>query len=127
MVKSGAWRNFSAPGSGRDFTIASSMGAVHFCAHLTFGLSTFFLGAALGNSVGFALHIALALMVASAIGFYNGEWATASKKATSWIWASIAVLVVAVVILAFGTYVQSQHGPSGGTESPAVEAETSES
>ena len=27
MVKSGAWRNFSAPGSGRDFTIASSMGA----------------------------------------------------------------------------------------------------
>ena len=97
------------------------------CAHLTFGLSTFFLGAALGNSVRFALHIALALMVASAIGFYSGEWAMASKKATSWIWTSIAVLVVAVVILAFGTYVQSQYEPSSGTDSPAVEAETSAS
>ena len=127
MIQSGAWRNFSAPGSGRDFTVASSMGAVHFCAHLTFGLSTFFLGAALGDSVGFALHIALALLVAAGIGFYNGEWATASKKATSWIGASIVVLILAVVVLAYGTFVQSQQESGSGPESPAVEAETSES
>lgn len=81
----------------------------------------------MGNSVGFALHIALALLVAAAIGFYNGEWAMASKKATSWIWCSIAVLVIAVVTLTFGMYVQSQHEPRSGTESPAVKAETSES
>ena len=124
MLKSGAWRNYTAEGSGRDAFIASSMGVVHFGAHLTFGLSTFFLGAALGNSVGFALHIALALVVAAAIGFYNGEWAQASARAVGWIRASIAVLIAAVVILAYGIYIQEKYeqGQRSDADNPTVVA-----
>ena len=130
MIRSGDWKRYGSQGSGRDFMIASSMGVVHFCAHLTFGMSTYFLGAALGNSVGFALHIALALLVAAGIGFYNREWAGASKKAISWIGASIIVLIIAVGVLAYGTYVQetivqSASETSASEEVPSEEAQAS--
>ena len=49
------------------------------------------------------------------------------EKATGWIGASIVVLILAVVVLAYGTYKQSQHESGSGTDSPAIEAETSES
>ena len=124
MLKSGAWRNYTSAGSGRDFVVAASMGVVHFCAHLTFGLSTFYLGDALGNSVGFALHIALALIVAATIGFYNQEWADASKKATTWILASIAILICAVAILAYGTFVQKKYEEGQVDPSPAGTTQT---
>ena len=38
MLRNGAWRNYFAPGSGRDFCISSSMGLVHFMAQIPYGV-----------------------------------------------------------------------------------------
>jgi len=109
MMTSGDWRNYVAQGSRRDFFVAATMGVVHLGAHLSFGLSTYYLGDALGNSVGFALHIALALLVAAGIGFFNGEWTGVSPSAKNWLHGSILILVIAVAVLSYGTYVQFEH------------------
>jgi len=100
MIKSGAWRNYFAKGSGRDFVIASSMGGVHFLAQIPYGVGAFYLGA-LGTTVGWGANIGMALVVAAWIGFLTGEWKGASKMSTRTILAGIGVLLIAMVILAY--------------------------
>ena len=100
MLKNGTWRNFFAPGSSRDLAISASMGFVHFLAQIPYGIGAFYLGT-LGTTVGWGVNIGLALIVATSLGFFTGEWKGASKSATRTLCAGIAVLIVAFGILAY--------------------------
>lgn len=100
MLRNGAWRNYFSPGSGRDLLISSAMGAVHFLAQIPYGIGAFYLGK-LGTTVGWGVNIGMALIVASAIGFALGEWKGVSRRATNTLILGIAILVIAIVILAY--------------------------
>lgn len=67
--------------------------------------------------VGFALHIVLALLVATGIGFFNGEWLVVSQSARNWLFGSIELLILAVGILSYATHMQCKEeaGPTVST------------
>jgi hypothetical protein len=105
MIRNGAWRNYFVPGSLRDFLIASSMGGVHFLAQIPYGIGAYYLDrvgkAQLGTTVGWGVNIGMALIVAATIGFATGEWTGIRPRTTNLLRAGIAVLLAAIVILAY--------------------------
>ena len=105
MLRSGAWRNYFAPGTMRDLVIACSMGAVHFLAQIPYGVGAYYLDKAgkaeLGTTVGWGVNIGMALIVATSIGFATGEWTGVSRKAVNYLLAGIAVLLTAIGVLAY--------------------------
>jgi len=106
MIKNGNWRNYFAVGSLRDCLIACSMGGVHFLAPIPYGIGAYYLNLAgqadLGTTIGWGINIGLALVVAAAIGFMTGEWKNASGRSRSSIFISIVVILLAIVVLAYG-------------------------
>jgi L-rhamnose-H+ transport protein len=99
-LRNGTWRNFFAKGSLQDFLISSSMGAVHFLAQIPYGIGAFYLGR-LGTTVGWGANIGMALIVASGLGFLNGEWKAVSKEAVRMLYCAIAILIAAITVLAY--------------------------
>ena len=100
MLLSGTWRNYFAPGTGRDFAISSSMGFVHFLAQIPYGIGAYYLGR-LGTTVGWGMNIGMALIVAATIGLLTGEWKGASRQASSTLYLAIAILIAAIGVLAY--------------------------
>jgi hypothetical protein len=100
MLKNGTWRNFLAPGSARDFAISASMGLVHFFAQIPYGIGAYYLGT-LGTTVGWGINIGMALIVATSLGFFTGEWKGAHKSAREILYSGIVVLIVSFGILAY--------------------------
>jgi len=101
LLKKGTWRNYFKAGSGRDFAFALIAGTCHFLAQIPYGMGAYFLGR-LGTSVGWVFNIALSLLVANAIGFVTKEWKGAPSVALKTLFAGLAVLVVAMIVLAHG-------------------------
>ncbi|MCC6492762.1 MAG: hypothetical protein IT424_07060 [Pirellulales bacterium] len=105
MIRNGAWRNYFAPGTGRDLLIACSMGAVHVLAQIPYGIGAYYLDRAgkaeLGTTVGWGVNIGMALIVASAIGFATGEWRGVSARAANTLRLGILVLLGAIGLLAY--------------------------
>jgi L-rhamnose-H+ transport protein len=110
MIRNGAWRNYFAPGTLRDFLIASTMGVVHFLAQIPYGIGAYYLDKAgradLGTTLGWGANIGMALIVAASIGFATGEWAGVSRWAVRSLQAGIAVLILAIGILAYANSLQ---------------------
>jgi L-rhamnose-H+ transport protein len=100
MLIRGTWRNYSAKGSWRDFTISSTMGGVHFLAQIPYGIGAFYLGH-LGTSAGWGVNIGMALIVATALGFMTGEWKGTHPKTFRTLLAGIVILLLAMGILAY--------------------------
>jgi len=81
--------------------IALVMAALHDAAVALFGLGAGKLGT-LGVSVGYTVFMAFAIIVGNFNGFWTGEWKNAGKKAKTWIYIGIAILVVAVCLIGIG-------------------------
>ena len=106
----GAQTEFSATAyiGERERSIATmrSLGAtgprimVHFLAQIPYGIGAYYLGK-LGTTVGWGLNIGMALMVATALGFLQGEWTGASRRALRTLQAAIAILIAAIAVLAY--------------------------
>lgn len=111
MIRNGAWRNYVAPGTLRDFLIASGMGAVHFLAQIPYGVGAYYLDKAgradLGTTVGWGANIGMALIVAASIGFATGEWTGISRRSVRLLQGGIVVLICAIGVLAYANSLQS--------------------
>jgi hypothetical protein len=105
MIRNGDWRNYFAPGTGRDLLLASSMGVVHFIAQIPYGIGAYYLDKAgradLGTTVGWGVNIGMALIVAASIGFATGEWTDISPRAVRMLRGAILILVAAIGVLAY--------------------------
>jgi L-rhamnose-H+ transport protein len=102
MVRNRTWQNFSKAGTGLDFTRAVGLGALSFLAQWLYGMGASALGL-LGTSVGYAVFLALSIVVALLFGFMIGEWKQASKRSLRVLYLGVGILVAAVVILAYGS------------------------
>ena len=101
QLRRGTWRKNFGEGSLHDLGLAAWMGILWFLAMIPYGMGAYYLGK-LGTSVGWAISIAASLIVANALGFITGEWRTASSRSRSVLFAGLAVLIVAMVLLAKG-------------------------
>lgn len=119
QLKRGTWRNNFGPGATRDFGLAVWMGVLWFLAMIPYGMGAYYLGR-LGTSVGWAVSIAASLIVANTLGFFTGEWKTASSKSKNVLYAALAVLIFAMVLLAKGNSMATES--SNGSASSVSQA-----
>lgn len=84
-----------------DVWFSGLMGVVWMGAVAIYGMSAAYLGA-LGTSVGWALFQIFMIMTANVSGVVTGEWTSAGKKARALLWAGLALLAVATVIISLG-------------------------
>jgi L-rhamnose-H+ transport protein len=101
QLRRGTWRKNFGEGSLHDLGLAAWMGILWFLAMIPYGMGAYYLGK-LGTSVGWAVSIAASLIVANALGFFTGEWRSASSKSRNVLFAGLAVLIMAIVLLAKG-------------------------
>jgi len=101
QIRRGTWRNNFGTGALHDFGLAIWMGVLWFLAMIPYGMGAYYLGR-LGTSVGWAVSIAASLIVANTLGFFTGEWKTASSRSRNVLFAALAVLIAAMVLLAKG-------------------------
>ncbi len=89
---------FAKPGSARLYSLSALMA-------LLWGGSVFVYGAAaprlgtLGTAIGWPLSLATGLVLANVIGLALGEWRQAPRKAKGWMYSSIVLLLVAIIVL----------------------------
>jgi L-rhamnose-H+ transport protein len=105
LLTKGTWKHFFGPGARRDFGLAVMMGALHFLAQIPYGMGTWYLGT-LGTTIGWVINIASSLIVANLLGFLTGEWRKAPRVAIHTLYAGLAILVIAGIILAYGNSLQ---------------------
>jgi L-rhamnose-H+ transport protein len=89
----GAWRP--------DVWFGCLMGVFWMGAFAIYGVSSVYLGA-LGTSVGWALFQIFMIITANLSGVLTGEWKSASSAARRGLWAGLALLTLATVVIAAG-------------------------
>lgn len=101
MLKTGSWRNYSGAGAGRDAALSFGMGVFHFSSQVAYGAGAYYVGR-LGTTVGFAVMISASIIIANLFGFVTGEWKTAVRSSIRVLHLGLMVLIIAVLILAYG-------------------------
>lgn len=97
-AKSGTLRTLTERGALKRSGILFGVSIVWFAALLMYGLASDMLGS-LGDTAGWILFNALALIISSVWGLAMGEW-KGSNKARRWLFAGNAALVAAWVFIA---------------------------
>ncbi len=88
-------------GSGRDAVLALILGLQFILAVVLMGQGMRLLGVA-GAAVGFGIQQTLQLLGNQGVGFVSGEWRGIGGRPLRQMIAAVLVLVIAVVVLAFG-------------------------
>lgn len=98
FLKSGNFAKFTAPGSLRLYSLSTLMALLWGGSIFVYGAAVPRLGS-LGTAIGWPLSLATGLLLANAIGIALGEWRQAPRRAQSWMYSGIAILLLAIVIL----------------------------
>ncbi len=101
MLRKGTWKNFAGAGAGWDAVLAVLMGSLHFTSQFTYGMGAYYVGR-LGTTVGFAVMMSASIILANLFGFVSGEWKTAVTSSIRTLFLGLGVLIVSVLILAYG-------------------------
>ncbi|HEX3662903.1 MAG TPA: L-rhamnose/proton symporter RhaT [Acidobacteriaceae bacterium] len=89
---------FTQPGKLRFYGLASLMALLWGGSIFVYGAAAPRLGS-LGTSIGWPLSLAVGLLLANFIGMALGEWRRAPQRARTFMYAGIAVLIAAIVLL----------------------------
>jgi L-rhamnose-H+ transport protein len=98
LSKNGTWGLFRES-SMHDSSLALLMGILWMGAFATYGVASVYLGR-LGTSVGWGLFQIFMIITANSGGLLVGEWRDASASARGKLYAGLALLVAATVLLA---------------------------
>jgi L-rhamnose-H+ transport protein len=101
--KNGSMKKFAQPGGLRLYGLSAVMALLWGGSIFVYGASAPLLGS-LGTSIGWPLSLAVGLLLANVIGIGLGEWRQAPARAKSWMYAGIAVLLAAVILLSRAGY-----------------------
>jgi L-rhamnose-H+ transport protein len=89
---------FAQSGSMRLYGLATLMALLWGGSIFVYGAAAPRLGS-LGTSIGWPLSLAVGLLLANVIGMGLGEWSRAPRRARSFMYGGIAVLIAAIVLL----------------------------
>lgn len=109
LFKHNTWGNFLNEGSLWNLNLATLMAVGHFACLFFYGVGAWKLGT-LGTSVGFAIFQSGSLLVGNGLGFLTGEWSGASRSSRNWFFAGLTVLILGIVVVAFGNALISNSG-----------------
>jgi len=98
MMKNKSAAKFIQPGSLRLYSFGLLMALLWGGSIFVYGAAALRLGA-MGVSIGWPVSLATGLLVANAVGLLLGEWRGAPRTALRWMFAGIAILVIAIVVL----------------------------
>ena len=87
--------------NGRDVILSVSYGLLFFIPSVLLGKGMILLGV-LGASVGWGITQGSIILGGQLLGFASGEWRGVTGKPRKYIYIAIAVLILSMVILAFG-------------------------
>lgn len=97
IAREGSWAKFMQyPG---QIFLSALIGIQFFAGVLLMGQGMLALGV-LGASVGFGMSQGMQIVGGQILGFLSGEWHGAPPKARQWIFAALALLLAAAVVLA---------------------------
>lgn len=98
------WSLFVQKGSGRDALMGTSMGVLALIAFVVYGIGATLIGK-YGTSLGFALFMALTILISNLFGLLTGEWRGTSKRTKAVLAGSVAVVLISIVVLSMaGTF-----------------------
>jgi L-rhamnose-H+ transport protein len=96
--KNGSWRNYAIANSAPLYGLTIAMGMLWGGSIFVYGFAAPNLGK-LGPAIGWPLKLIVGLAVANVCGFLSGEWKLARSGDRRWMFAGLAVLSVAILIL----------------------------
>jgi L-rhamnose-H+ transport protein len=92
---------FARRGWTRDAILAIAMALAWVTAILGYGIGATLVGAS-GTSTGYMLFVAASILFATAFGLITGEWKGASARTRRLLFAAVAFILVAVIVLNLG-------------------------
>lgn len=101
LVKNRTAGLFIRSGWTREAVLAFAMALLWVTAILGYGIGATLVGAS-GTSSGYMLFVAASILFATAFGLITGEWKGASARTRRLLFAAIAFILTAVVILNLG-------------------------
>jgi L-rhamnose-H+ transport protein len=101
LARKQTFPRFLLPGTGRNFLLAASMGAMWLGGMLLYGMGAIKLGS-MGSSIGWAIVMSLMVIVANLWGLLTGEWRGVGRKPLQTMCAGLAILVVAMFMVGSG-------------------------
>jgi len=96
-----AWADFKTPNFGKNFILILIMAVFHYAASALFAFAAFKLGE-IGNTVGYAIFNTSCVATAIVSGIVTNEWANASSRAKTFLYVSLASMIVGIIIIAYG-------------------------
>jgi L-rhamnose-H+ transport protein len=102
MARNGNARALVSPARLRNWGWALAMGAMWIGSFYLYGIGTAQLGAA-GGTIGWPILVSVSIGVGVLCGLGRGEWRAAPVSAKTLLWAGLALIVLAVLIIPFGT------------------------
>ena len=100
-VRNHSLGKFLLPGTGRNYLLAASMGAMWLAGFLFYGMGAARLGK-MGSSVGWALIMSSMVVVANLWGLLTGEWRGAGRRPLQVMSAGLVILIVAMFLVGSG-------------------------
>jgi L-rhamnose-H+ transport protein len=86
---------FKAAGTGSYYVLAGIMGVFWFGSTLMYGIAV----RPLGTAVAWPIFMSLIVIVASILGVLTGEWKGTGKRPLQIMYAGVAVLILAIIVL----------------------------
>ena len=101
LVRNRTLARFALPGTGRNYFLAASMGAMWLGGMLLYGMGANRLGS-LGSSIGWAIVMSLMVIVANLWGLLTGEWHGVGRRPLRIMGVGLAILVVSMFMVGSG-------------------------
>jgi L-rhamnose-H+ transport protein len=101
LVKNRSVNLFARSGWTRETALAVAMALTWVTAVLSYGIGATLVGV-YGTSIGYMLFVAASILFANAFGLMAGEWKGASVRTRRFLFAAVALILIAVIILNLG-------------------------
>jgi L-rhamnose-H+ transport protein len=98
ILKNRTFGKYLGRGNSRLYMLSTLMALLWGGSIFVYGAAAPRLGS-LGTAIGWPLSLATGLMLANALGIGLGEWREAPRRAHSWMYSGIVVLLIAIVVL----------------------------
>jgi L-rhamnose-H+ transport protein len=101
LNKNRTWKVFGKGNRTANWLLGFSMGLLWFGGLVFYGMGAASMGS-LGNILGWPIFMTLDIMVGLFWGAVGGEWKGASRRALTYNWVGVGVLLLAIVVISVG-------------------------